>query len=266
MITRGRKRRLSPQDEEINTIKPKRTRGRSRPTVASPSEQVNKQQEDNSKTRSLRKHSNIIRPSTPGRANSQTDQLDSTTASSPFTRKTRHKNRRRSSSSLLQDTNLNENTLMAKEKEQYQSVTRKRKRKQLIMDTDRSSSPRSSTESKSTTTTTPKSITTTVKLPAPASKPIIATPQLKLSVKNKPGRPPKRHKLPPGRPKKKHKDDNNDEGGGGGGQLLETLMDEAKFYRTFGHKLTETESNTNRGAPSDKDKELFIMAKSVAEV
>ncbi|KAI7856640.1 acyl-CoA N-acyltransferase [Circinella umbellata] len=39
-------------------------------------------------------------------------------------------------------------------------------------------------------------------------------------------------------------------------------MDEAKFYRTFGHKLTETESNTSRGAPSDKDKELFIKAKS----
>ena len=266
MITRGRKRRLSPQDEEINTIKPKRTRGKSRATVASPSEQINQQQEDNSKTRSLRKHTNIITSSTPGRANSQTDQLDSTTASSPFTRKTRLKNRR--SSSLLQDTDLNENTIMTKEKEQDQSVTRKRKRKQLIKDTDRSSSPRSSTESKSkstTTTTTPKSVTTTVKLPAPAPKPITTTPQLKLSVKNKPGRPPKRHKLPPGRPKKKHKDDNKDEGGGGG-QLLETLMDEAKFYRTFGHKLTETESNTNRGAPSDKDKELFIMAKSVAEV
>ena len=43
-------------------------------------------------------------------------------------------------------------------------------------------------------------------------------------------------------------------------------MDEASFYRTFGHKLTDAESNTVRGLPADKDKALFFMAKSMAEV
>ncbi|KAI8148833.1 acyl-CoA N-acyltransferase [Fennellomyces sp. T-0311] len=42
-------------------------------------------------------------------------------------------------------------------------------------------------------------------------------------------------------------------------------VDEASFYRTFGHKLTDAEANTVRGYPTDKDKALFIMAKSIAE-
>ncbi|KAI9275817.1 acyl-CoA N-acyltransferase [Phascolomyces articulosus] len=270
MITRGRKRRLSPQDEDTNTIKPKRTRGKHKLVASSSSSSLETtpvlRSSRRTRTTPTTTTTTTANSTTPSRSNSQIDHTDSTLPRSPSntaTTLTEKKTRRKkpTSSSILKENNTTlkdntakttttvENTIPMTEPEQQPSVTRKRKRKHRKDDRPASPPP-------------PIVLPPAPPSPLPSKPPTpIKTPRLVLSVKNKPGRPPKRVKQ--GRTKKnqqlqQQKQDQES-------FVLESLLDEASFYRTFGHKLTEMEASTIRGAPSDKDKELFIMAKSVAE-
>ncbi|KAI9490880.1 acyl-CoA N-acyltransferase [Zychaea mexicana] len=244
MITRGRKRRLSPQDEadDNNDTATKRTRGK-RKLVAS----------DTPVLRSSR----IAARSTPSAL--QIDVADAT----PTTTKT--KARRKPS---LQESNDAEaiavpspipSTAIVNEKTNTEHLTtrkRKRKHKQQNHPLSSPSSPTLPPPASQTRTTSPtpssKSIPSPQQQPQTPTQSQTQTPRVILSVKkNKPGRPAKRVKR--GRTKKQPQ------------EVVGALLDEASFYRTFGHKLTESEANTVRGAPSDKDKEVYHMAKKIAE-